>query len=242
MEGQYLHVAVQAHKDLSSGTKRLWQSSIFLSTETHHFNTYIVQGGILSTCSFWETYRLTPIQTPLSFPFKWTNRIIFVMLILSPRRMCERQVQRVVLYSAHMFNQDEGFVDSNLTLCDLQICGRRGLCTGMRGKCLSLDVTKGSAGDLHFSISGGNSGTWLAEYDYRAWSRLLVWKTCVKKRALLLCWMQFFLFFFFQQNVLQEFNDSPELNTGQCIHSSSPSCPSSMKWRDKNVFSTLSSY
>lgn len=152
------------------------------------------------------------------------------------------RIKRVVLYSSHMFNQDEGFVDSNLTLCDLQICGRRGLCTGMWGKCLSLDVTRGSAGDLHFSISGDNGGTWLAEYDYRAWSRLLVWKTCVKKRALLLCWMQFFFFFFFQQNVLQEFNDSPELNMGQCIHSSSPSCPSSMKWRDKNVFSTLSSY
>lgn len=35
--------------------------------------------------------------------------------------MYVRQVQCVVLYSAHMFNQDEGFVDSNLTLCDLQI-------------------------------------------------------------------------------------------------------------------------
>lgn len=37
--------------------------------------------------------------------------------------MYVQQVECVVLYSAHMFNHNEGFVDSNLTLCDLQISG-----------------------------------------------------------------------------------------------------------------------
>lgn len=69
-----------------------------------------------------------------------------------------RQVECVVLYSAHKFNQDEGFVDSNLTLCDLQISGRR-VCALECEASVCLDVTRGSARDLHFSISGDNSGT-----------------------------------------------------------------------------------
>lgn len=69
-------------------------------------------------------------QSCQSFPFKRTNSIIFVML-MSKCCMYVLQVQCVALYSAHMFNQGEGFVDSNLTLCDLRLSARRGLCTGM---------------------------------------------------------------------------------------------------------------
>lgn len=78
--------------------------------------------------------------------------------------MYVQQVQCVVLYSAHMFNQDEGFVDSNLTLCDLQISEEEEEEKACALECeasVCLDVTRGSAGDLHFSISGDNSGTWL---------------------------------------------------------------------------------
>lgn len=73
--------------------------------------------------------------------------------------MYVQQVQCVALYSAHTLNQDEGFVDSNLTLCDLQISGRREVCALECEASVCLDVTRASAGDLHFSIRGENTGT-----------------------------------------------------------------------------------
>lgn len=56
---------------------------------------------------------------------------------MSPLCMYMQHVQCVALYSARRFNQEESFVDSNLTLSDLQISVGRGLRTGMRGECLS---------------------------------------------------------------------------------------------------------
>lgn len=71
-----------------------------------------------------------------------------------------QRMRRVVLYSAHMFNQDRGFVDSNLTLCDLQISGRKGGFVHWNVRQVFVWMRReASAGDLHFSISGENSGT-----------------------------------------------------------------------------------
>lgn len=85
-------------------------------------------------CPSRETYRLTPIQSSvISIQIEEQNHICHANSVdVCPcASTYEWQVQCVVLYSAHTLNQMEGFVDSNLTLCDLQICSRRGLCTGM---------------------------------------------------------------------------------------------------------------
>lgn len=75
-------------------------------------------------------------QLSPQFTFNLMNPIIFVCLpwgCLPP----QRKSGNVLFCILHTFNQDKGFVDSNLTLCDLQISRRRGLCTGMWGECLS---------------------------------------------------------------------------------------------------------
>lgn len=65
----------------------------------------------------------------------------------------------MALYSEHMFNQSRGSVDSNLTLCEPRLSWRREVCAAECEASVCLDVTRGSVRDLHFSISGENSGT-----------------------------------------------------------------------------------
>lgn len=49
-------------------------------------------------------------------------------------------------------------MDSNLTLCDLQISGEGGeVCALECAESVCFDVVKGSVRDLHFTISGGKT-------------------------------------------------------------------------------------
>lgn len=75
--------------------------------------------------------------------------------------LCVQQVNCAALYSAHSFNQDEGFVDSNPTLCEIRIHISRypKVCAAECEASVCEDVTRGSTRDLHFFISGENSGT-----------------------------------------------------------------------------------
>lgn len=177
-EGQSLQLAVG---------QRVSQTLIFLSIEAHHNNAFIWQEGKLSRCSLWETYRLTSTQSSLISVIR--------IQIKEQDHICNANPVDVFLRAACTCGR------YNVLFCILHTCSIRTralwilishfvisrypggeVCALECEASVCLDVTRGSAGDLHFSISGDNSGTWLhGNMINGAWSRLPFGKTCVKR-------------------------------------------------------------
>lgn len=147
--------------------KKHWQSFISLSIQTYHIlqNTMHTRWNENSVVVFFTrkkeaglchvSYQLSP-----QFTFNLMNPIIFVCLpwvCLPPRRKsgnvlfcilhtCSIRTRALWILISHFVISRHPGGEFCALECEASVC---------------LDVTRASAGDLHFSISGENSGTWL---------------------------------------------------------------------------------
>lgn len=93
-----------ARRDLTRGTKGLRRVGVLKGRRAGGRRSSII------TASSCGAQRLTSTQSPPSFPSQWKKRIRFVMLIPRACLFAARQVQCLVRYSAHRFNQSGGGV------------------------------------------------------------------------------------------------------------------------------------
>lgn len=107
--------------------------------------------------------------TSLCFPLKWKSQITFVMLILPIADVylccaCVTAGTCCSIFCTHVQSERRALW---ILISHFVICRYLGgeVCAWECGASDCLDLPRGSAGDLHFSISEDNSGTWL----HRIW-------------------------------------------------------------------------